>query len=247
MNESGEPRYRALMAHHYLRDLAAIGHTLEGLLKRDLEGGLQKGLLRIPDCIILKSTGAELAAMRAGGHIDWTLLIPVKTNIETVLEIKFAGDILNRFQLEAYEEIAGKERFRLLKISDCDCGLKRPVPATAPVRVPVTTPMKRESEEARRWYQLPPPQPAPAAAPQPKLPRYGPVAAEEQHRSLSTLLKENPKTAGVILVGVILLVIPATSAAAGAAIAFLGRAGAALLVATKVATAAPDSKKKEKK
>ncbi|MES2741078.1 MAG: hypothetical protein V4754_08995 [Pseudomonadota bacterium] len=40
----------------------------EGLLKRDLEGRPQKGLLRIPDCIILRSTGVELAAMRAGGH-----------------------------------------------------------------------------------------------------------------------------------------------------------------------------------
>ena len=46
----------------------------EGLLKRQLEGRPQKGLLRIPDCIVLKATGVELASMRAAGHIDWNVL-----------------------------------------------------------------------------------------------------------------------------------------------------------------------------
>lgn len=213
----------------------AIG---EGLLKRDLEGGMQKGLLRIPDCIILKSTGAELAAMRAGGHIDWDLLIPVRRNIETVLEIKFDGDSLKRGQRIAYEKIAGKDRLRLLEINDCDCGLKRPVPATAPVRVPVTTPMKRESLEERRWYQLPSPQPAPAPAPLPNLPQYGPVAEPGEYRQLSTIIKENPVKSGVILVGAILLTIVAAKALAVAAVVGL--------VAT-AATASPAPKKKDKK
>lgn len=74
----------------------------EGLLKRDLEGRPQKGLLRIPDCIILKSTGVELASMRASGTIDWKRLIPVHENIETVLEIKFAGDKLGVRQQSDY-------------------------------------------------------------------------------------------------------------------------------------------------
>ncbi|MES2743707.1 MAG: hypothetical protein V4754_22540 [Pseudomonadota bacterium] len=217
----------------------------EGLLKRELEGRPQKGLLRIPDCIILRSTGVELAAMRAGGTIDWNRLIPVKKNIETVLEIKFAGDYLSKYQQEAYEAIAGEERFRLLEINDCDCSKKRPAPATAPVRVPVTTPIQRESQELRRWYQLPPPKPAPAPAPQPQLPQYGPIAEIGEHRTLATFLKENPGTSGVILVGAILLAFPPTrNAIVGAAA--LGSAGAALFVTSKVATAAPTPTKETK-
>lgn len=210
----------------------------EGLLKRDLEGGMQKGLLRIPDCIILKSTGVELAEMRAGGHIDWSRLIPVRSNIETVLEIKFAGDSLKRGQREAYEAIAGDERLRLIEIGDCDCGLKRSIPVTAPVRVPVTTPMKRESQEERRWYQFPPPQPAPAPAPLPQRPQYGPVAEPGEYRPLSRIIKENPVKSGVILVGAILLTVVAAKA--------LAIAAAVGLVAT-AATASPSEKKKDKK
>jgi len=112
----------------------AIG---EGLLKRDLEDKAQKGLLRIPDCIILNSTGVELAAMRASGKIDWERLLPIKQNIETVLEIKFAGDELKPSQQYAYQMIAGKDRFRLLEIGDCDCGKKRAEPTTQPVRAPI--------------------------------------------------------------------------------------------------------------
>jgi hypothetical protein len=212
----------------------AIG---EGLLKRDLEGGMQKGLLRIPDCIVLKSTGIDLAAMRAAGHIEWSLLIPVRENIETVLEIKFASDRLTLRQLTDYRKIAGRDRFRLLEIADGDCGLKRHVPATAPVRIPVTTPMKREVDAERRWYQLLPEQPVSAPAPSPQLPQYGPVAAEGQHRALSTILKENPVKSGVLLVGAILLTIVAARA--------LIVAAAVGLVAT-AATAAPNSKKKER-
>ncbi|MES2741079.1 MAG: hypothetical protein V4754_09000 [Pseudomonadota bacterium] len=169
----------------------------------------------------------------------------MKKNIETVLEIKFAGDSLDRYQRLAYERIAGVKRFRLLEISDCDCGKKRPAPATAPVRVPVTTPMQRESQELRRWYQLPPPKPSPAPAPQPQLPQYGPMAEVGEHRTLATFLKENPGTSGVILVGAILLAFPPTRNAIVGAVA-LGRAGAALLVTAKAATAAPTPTKETK-
>lgn len=117
----------------------AIG---QAVLKRTLEGKFQKGLLRIPDCIILKITGPELAAMRASGVIDWKRLIPIKANIETVVEMKFDGDRLSEQQRRAYRQIAGPENFRLLEMSDCDCGgKKREQPATQPVRVPVTTPL----------------------------------------------------------------------------------------------------------
>ncbi len=196
----------------------AIG---EGLLKRDLEGKAQKGLLRIPDCIILKSSGVELAAMRASGTIDWERLLPVKDNIETVLEIKFAGDELKPSQQYAYQQIAGKARFRLLQIQDCDCNKRPPEPETQPVRVPVVTPMQRESAEPRRWYQLPQQRPAAAPAPQPQLPQYGAVAQSDTHQPLSKILKENPGKAGIILIGAILLIIPATRAAIIGAVAFL--------------------------
>lgn len=218
-----------------------LGHAIgEGLLKRDLEGKMQKGLLRIPDCIILKLTGAELAAMRAGSVIDWKRLIPVRDNIETVLEIKFVGDRLSNRQLSDYRLIAGRDRFRLLETTDCDCRKQRPEPATEPVRVPVVTPIKRESQEVRRWYQLPS-QPVIAPPPQPQLPKYGPVARSGENRSLVTVLKENPGTTGVILVGAILLIIPATRAV------IVGTAGATLVVASTAAPAAPIQKKKETK
>ena len=209
----------------------------EGLLKRDLEGA-QKGLLRIPDCIILNATGAELAAMRASGQIDWKRLLPVKQNIETVLEIKFDGDELSPRQQEAYERIAGRDRFRLLELSDCDCGEKRPPPATEPVRVPVVTPMEQEAEQNRHWYQLPPPRPLPAPPPQPQRPQYGPIAAEGEHRSLTTFLKENPGTSAVILVGAVVLI----ALTRGAIIPAVG-----LLAVTAPATAARKPKKKETK
>lgn len=209
----------------------------EGLLKRDLEGKAQKGLLRIPDCIILKSTGVELAEMRASESIDWPRLIPIQRNIETVLEIKFDGDRLSPFQERDYKRIAGDERFRLLKISDCDCGRKRPPPDATPVRTPVTTPMKLESDEGRRWYQLPQPQPLPAPPPQPQIPRYGPTGNPSEHRTLASLLKENPGKAGVILVGAILLIIPATRAA------IIGAAGVTLVVASNNARATDTTNK----
>jgi len=213
----------------------------EGLFKRDLEGRGQKGLLRIPDCIILKSTGAHLAAMRASSKIDWERLIPVKQNIEVVLEIKFDGDSLDRSQRIAYETIAGEERFRLLEISDCDCGKRRPPPQTAPVRAPVVTPMKRESGKGRRWYQILRPEPAPAPPPQPQLPQYGPVAPPGAHRTLAAYLKAHPGKSGVVLVGAILLLIPATRAL------IVGAAGATLLVTSSAANAAPNQKKEETK
>lgn len=208
----------------------------DGILKRDMEGRPQRGLLRIPDCIILKVTGAELAAMRASSNIDWRRLIPIGPNIERVVEIKFDGDSLTEEQREDYSNIAGPERFRLVKISDCDCSRKRPEPTNEPVRVPVTTPMKQESTEARRWYQLTSSQPRLIPAPQPIRPQYGPVVSQEEGSSLSSWLKAAALTAGVMLVGAIVI-----SAAPVEAVA----AGVALLVVGGTANATP-SKKKDK-
>lgn len=207
----------------------------DGILKRGLEGP-QKGLLRIPDCIILTSTGAELADMRASGDIDWDRLIPVKKNIETVLELKFAGDTLDRFQRKAYQRIAGPARFKLLKIGDCDCSAKRSAPEKLPVRVPVTTPMKRESEEQRPWYQSRPPSPSPAPAPQPQRPEYGPTSTLGEHVSLVEILRRHPLAAEIVLVGVMLLVLVAVRAGAVIAVGALAAAG--------TAAASPNGKKK---
>lgn len=212
----------------------------DGLLKRQLEGRPQKGLLRIPDCIVLKATGVELASMRAAGHIDWKRLIPVQSNIETVVEIKFDGDELSNQQLLAYRKIAGNvDRFRLLEASDCDCDHRRPDPATEPVRVPVTTPMKRESTAERRWYQPTPPAPAPIPAPKPVKPQYGPVVSREEGSPLADFLKSDAAiVAGTIVVGAIVIAALPAEAVAGAAAGLV-----MLLVGTRAATAAPVQKK----
>lgn len=208
----------------------------DGLLKRDLEGRPLKGLLRIPDCIILKSTGPELAAMRASGHIDWKRLIPVNANIETVVEIKFDGDDLSRSQRDAYRRIAGRDRFRLLKANECECGIRRRRPAEEPVRSPITTPMTRENAEQRRWYQPAPPKPAPIPAPRPIRPQYGPVVAPEEGSSMSSVLKTAGVVGGVILLGfVAAALLPAEAIAAGVALLVVGR----------TATAAPINKDKK--
>ena len=106
------------------------------------------------------------------------------------------------------------------------------------VRAPVVTPMKRQSSEARRWYQLPQ-QPEYVPAPQPQPPQYGAATQTDKHRPLSTILKENPGKAGVMLIGAILLIIPTTRAAIVGAVAFLA--------VSHSATAASTSNKKEKK
>lgn len=212
----------------------------DGLLKRQLEGRPQKGLLRIPDCIVLKVTGVELASMRAAGHIDWKRLMPLQSNIETVVEIKFDGDELTNQQILSYRKIAGNvDRFRLLKASACDCNHLRPDPATAPVRVPVTTPTKRESTVERRWYQPTPPAPTLVPAPQPVKPQYGPIVSREEGSLLADFLKSNAViAAGTIVVGTLVIAaLPAEAVAATTA------ALVTLLVGTRTAAAAPIQKK----
>lgn len=209
---------------------AAIG---QGVLKRSLEGKYQKGLLRIPDCIILKITGPELAAMRASGVIDWSRLIPIKRNIESVVEVKFAGDVLLDSQLRAYRAIAGNLNFRLLEISDCDCGRKREQPVREPVRAPVTTPLMFVPPESRKllWSR---PQSIPA--PQPIRPQYGPVVAPTEGTALSSFLKAVAVTAGIVVVGAIVIALLPVEGVV---------VGTSLLVAGGAAAAAP-SKKKER-
>ncbi|WP_288392574.1 hypothetical protein [uncultured Herbaspirillum sp.] len=179
-----------------------IGRAIkEGLLLRDFEGRYQKGVLRIPDVTILKITGAEIAAMRASGKIDWSRFIPIKRNIETILEIKFAGDSLTENQLKDYPKIAGKKKFRLLESHECGCERERKrVPMENPVRNPITTPMPRETTEARRWSIFPPLKPTPAPAPQPLRPSYGPVVELSDGIPLSRYLRSGAKIVGGVVV-----------------------------------------------
>jgi hypothetical protein len=201
----------------------------EGLLKRDLEGRMQRGLLRIPDCIVLKVTGHELAAMRADVRIDWTALIPVQANIDTVVEIKFEGDQLGKNQRTAYERIAGqKSRFRLLEAKDCECGgsHRRPQPPESLERSPVVTPILSPLERGW-WPRLIDPRPASIPAPQTVLPQYGPAADNGIGTPLSESLKTAAMVAGIIIIGIVAVeMIPVTAAGIGLARLVLLGAGA---------------------
>lgn len=181
-----------------------IGRAIgDGLLLRDFEGKFQQGVLRIPDITILKITGIEIEAMRASGEIDWSRFIPIRKNIETILEIKFPGDALTREQIRDYPRIAGPNAFRLLETGECGCERDRKrEPVREPVRTPVTTPMQHEAMGSRKWYDPSPSKPATAPAPQPIRPSYGPVADASDGVPLSKYLKSGAEIAGgVLLVG----------------------------------------------
>ncbi|WP_426207966.1 hypothetical protein [Massilia sp. TWP1-3-3] len=196
----------------------AIG---QGILKKGLEGKIQKGLLRIPDCLVLKITGPELAAMRASGAIDWKKLIPIKHNIETVVEMKFEGDNLTVQQANAYRRIAGPKKFRLLEMSDCDCGgKKREQPATEPVRVPVTTPLLFLPTGPKGPLDG---KPIAFPVPQPVRPTYGPVVPASESVPMSNALKTAVVVGGIIIIGVIVIA-AAPEIAIGAAVVEVGGA-----------------------
>jgi len=203
----------------------------DGLMLRDLEGKMQKGMLRIPDVTILKITGAEIELMRASGKIDWSRFMPVPQNIDTILEIKFPGDKLSEGQIRDYPKIAGADKFRILESGDCDCKRRgRRVPVTEPVRSPVTTPMPRQITEERKWYQ-PTPLPSPAPAPQPIRPSYGPVVSGSEGVPLSSYLKSGAKVVGgVVFVAGALGLLYVTGGLAAPATAEGVAAGVALIV-----------------
>jgi len=206
----------------------------EGIYLRDIEGRAQKGLLRIPDCIVLKTNGPALQAMRASGAINWNLLIPKQSNIDAVIEIKFPGDTLSREQGVAYRQIAGKAKFTLLEYAECDCE-KEKEKVKESVRVPVVTPVPFPSVESKRWYQ-PATSPGMAAAPQPIRPQYGPVHSYNDDHTLANFLKGAVVVAGVIVVGAIVIALIPVEVAAG---------GVVLMVAGGAATAAEVKKGKK--
>ncbi|MCO4857331.1 hypothetical protein MKD49_12660 [Herbaspirillum sp. WGmk3] len=211
----------------------------DGLLKWQLDGKPQKGLLRIPDCIILATTGEELAAMRASRKIDWKRLMPVQENIEAVVEIKFEGDTLKRHQLLDYRTIAGeRDKFQILEIAECDCKSRREIPENKPVRVPVTTPLESERTKRRHWFRPNPPPPHPIPAPQPVRPDYGPVASEAEGESIVDFLKGAAVVGGSILVGAIAIAALPLEAAGAAAAALV-----VLAAGTRTANAKPIGKK----
>lgn len=211
----------------------------DGLLKRQLDGKPQKGLLRIPDCIILATTGEELAAMRASGKIDWKRLMPVQVNIERVVEIKFEGDGLDEEQMSDYQTIAGDpDKFRLLTIAECDCQRDSSAPVQDPIRAPVTTPMEQERKAKDHWYSRTPPLPAPIPPPQPVKPRYGPIASQDEGIPLADYLKGAAVVGGTILVGAIAIAALPLEAAGAAAAALV-----VLVAGTRTADANQKSEK----
>lgn len=159
--------------------------------------------MRIPDCIVLKITGDELALMRASGVIDWKRLLPTRPNIQEVVEIKFDGDTLPRPQELAYRQIAGPNRFRLLRAfeSSCSDGQRRREPEKAPERSPVTTPILPPL--GGRWPPLIGPAPAPVPAPRPTRPQYGPTAAIGEGTPMSEHLKNVLIFGGCVFVAIV--------------------------------------------
>jgi hypothetical protein len=166
--------------------------------------------------------------------IDWKKLIPVRSNIESVVEMKFAGDKLSVAQRNAYRKIAGPSKFRLLEMDDCDCSNGRKRPATEPVRVPVTTPLLFLPPEPRGPLGG---KPIAVPVPQPVRPQYGPVVPAEESTALSSVLKGALVVGGVIVIGAI-VVVAAPEIAIGTAVMALGR-GAIALISLAVATSAP--------
>ena len=221
----------------------------DGLLKRTLEGKPQKGLLRIPDCIILKVTGAELAAMRGSRNIIWKRLIPVQANIDTVVEMKFDGDKLDPRQRDAYQLIAGRDKFRLLEARNCECKNddedNRGEPAKAPERSPVITPFFPPLDSGRR----PPligPAPFPAPAPQPMQPSYGPVSPASEGVPLSDYLKSGAQVVGGAALSAGALALVYFTAGAGTLVGGEGVAAGVALIVTGAAIRSTSQKTSRK-
>lgn len=116
--------------------------ALEGAIDlAKLTGRAQKGLLRIPDVVIVKS------------KYDFDLS---QRNIEFVVEIKFPGDRWQKDQQRDYELIAGdKDRLKLLSPSQCACKTceepeKEPATKTLPEKL--TAPdLSRRLSSIRRY------------------------------------------------------------------------------------------------
>lgn len=86
--------------------------ALPDVVRRQM--GKVRGLFRIPDVIRLRDTALSNAAAFS------------QSNLQAVIEIKFDGDKLSEEQIEAYQDIAGKdENFRLLETRTCQVDDRR--------------------------------------------------------------------------------------------------------------------------
>ncbi|SLJ84717.1 hypothetical protein [Psychrobacter sp. DAB_AL43B] len=95
-------------------------------VKKDYEDSA-KGRLRIPDCVVLKITDAELIKLRMSGAGNFKNLVPIQSNIAKIVEIKFGQDVLSDGQIKAYRKIAGDDNnFNKLRDTDCRCQLRNP-------------------------------------------------------------------------------------------------------------------------
>lgn len=106
-----------------------------GLFTKDKRESSAKGRLRIPDCIILKITEAELVKLRVTGKGSFKKLIPIQSNIEKIVEIKFGNDRLSQDQIYDYRIIAGSDdKFNKLRDTDCNCRIRNPQKSGARTR-----------------------------------------------------------------------------------------------------------------
>jgi len=80
------------------------------------------GMVRRPDVVIVRSPGSP----------------PTQGNLAAVVEMKFPGDPRDPNQIEAYEEIAGGDRDRVveLDVNECGCDDRQEQEQPEPVEVP---------------------------------------------------------------------------------------------------------------
>ncbi|MXN80161.1 hypothetical protein GR157_36310 [Burkholderia sp. 4701] len=124
----------------------------EALTRTELEAAGGKRL-RIPDVIVLKCPPSLLIELK-NGKADIRHFIPAQQNIERIVEVKFDGDFLSKYQAIAYQDIAGSAEFNILEPEHenpelgCKCQKKRRQPKSAPVLVPDTVPGRMPSRRS---------------------------------------------------------------------------------------------------
>ncbi|WP_322102348.1 hypothetical protein [Paraburkholderia sp. J41] len=151
-------------------------------------------MLRIPDVVVLKSTGHQASplyeALKAAGDPDRPEylesgrpgigpFIPVQANIERIVEVKFENDTYSEGQELAYRYIAGPAEFNILEPEhpdpalSCRCKEKRKQPQEKPVTVPDRAPSRKSSRKnipvpVPEAEPVPVPEGEPVPAPKPK-------------------------------------------------------------------------------
>jgi hypothetical protein len=78
---------------------------------------------------------------------------PTRSNINRIVEMKFAGDTEGYGQYDAYRQIAGpRGKFDVIEQDDCDCNDQRGKKLPLPIPVQVT---QRQKAPDGKWYEIP--------------------------------------------------------------------------------------------